>query len=179
MAVYFVRHGQTPWNIEKRIQGRADIEINEEGEAQARQTRDELAGAEFAAIISSPLKRAYRTAEIIARKHSGIPLIVEPALCERDFGEFEGRVNDGNFFGLWNFGKDRELIVRGETTEQLYERVRDFLDRIRGGYKDRDVLLVAHGGVGVIIEAYYRGIPEDGNLLVYVARNGEVRRYEV
>lgn len=133
MVVYFVRHGQTEWNVQRKIQGRADIALNVVGEAQARRTRDALAGIECAAIITSPLRRAFQTAEIIAQKHPGTPLIVDTALIERDFGEFEGRVNDGNYFGLWNFGQDDELIERGETTAELYERVSGFLRKIGGG----------------------------------------------
>lgn len=178
MAVYFVRHGQTGWNIENKLQGLADIDVNEEGERQARATRDELAHQTFAAIIASPLKRAFRTAEIIAEAHPSTPLVVEPALYERDFGEYEGRVNDGNYFNLWNYGRDGSLISQGETTVQLYERISGFLARIKGEYEGEDVLLVAHGGVGVIIEAYYRGLPKDGDLLAYVSKNGEVRRYK-
>ncbi len=178
MAVYFVRHGQTAWNIENRLQGLADIEINDEGERQARTTRDGLAHQAFAAIITSPLKRAFRTAEIISEAHPDTPLIAETALCERDFGEYEGQVNDGNYFGLWDYGRDNNLISQGETTEQLYERVSGFLERVKVEYDGEDVLLVSHGGIGVIVEAYYRGLPEDGNLLAYTSKNGEVRCYE-
>ena len=176
MAQYFVRHGQTPWNAEKRIMGHADISLNDEGRRQTEKVRDQLAETAFAAIIVSPLLRARETAEIIAQSHPDTPLIVASELKERDFGEYEGRVNDGNYFGLWNYSKD--IIEQGETTVQLLARVSSFLDTIQEKYSDSDILLVAHGGVGVTVEAYYHGLPEDGNLLTYVSGNGEVRCYE-
>lgn len=176
MAVYFVRHGQTDWNLKGKIQGWADIDLNDAGRQQAKEAGGRLATISFEAIITSPLLRARKTAEIIAQRHEDTPLIVAPELKERDFGEFEGQINDGIYYGLWDYGKD--VIARGETTEQLYGRASDFLDRMHEEYRDGDILLVAHGGIGVTIETYYRGIPEDGNLLTYASDNGEVRRYE-
>lgn len=179
MALYFVRHGQTDWNAEKRIMGRTDIPLNEQGRRQAEEVRNNLANKALVAIFASPLSRALETAKIIAEKHSNVSLTIAPELIERDFGEFEGLVNDGNyFFGLWSYGNDDETIKQGETTKQVQQRVDAFIDRIRGEYEDNDALLVAHGGVGVMIEAYFRGLPEDGNLLSYASGNGEVRKYE-
>lgn len=176
MAVYFVRHGQTDWNLEGKIQGWADIALNETGRQQAGDTRDQLARYTFAAILTSPLLRARETADIIAENHPDTPLVIVPELKERDFGEYEGRVNDDSYFGLWNYGTD--IIEQGETTIQLLARVGSLLDMVREKYSDNNILLVGHAGVGVIIEAYYHGLPEDGNLLAYAPDNGEVRRYE-
>lgn len=86
MAEYFVRHGQTDWNLEHRIQGSVDIELNEMGRKQAIEMRDKLADRDFAAIFTSPLKRAAQTAEIIAEAHPDILLIEAPELIERNFG---------------------------------------------------------------------------------------------
>lgn len=133
MAQYFVRHGQTSWNAEKRVMGHADIDLNDEGRRQAEEVRKTLAGNTFVAIITSPLLRARETAEIIAKEHLDTPLLIASELKERDFGEYEGRVNDGNYFGLWNYGKD--VITQGETTIQLMGRVSVFLDGISSIYR--------------------------------------------
>lgn len=175
MALYFVRHGQTDWNKEKRLMGVADIEMNEAGRAEAGQTRDTLRPLGFAAVISSPLKRAIQTAEIIAEAHPDTPVVVAEELRERDFGAYEGRVNDGNYFGLWDY--DNNDPQGGETPQELCARIFPFIDKVSNDYKG-DVLLVAHGGVGLAVEAYFRGIPEDGNLLCYVTGHGEVKKYE-
>lgn len=101
MAEHFVRHGQTDWNLEHKIQGRVDIGLNSEGRAQAEAMRDQLASKQFDVIFSSPLRRAQETAEIIGEAHSGTPLVVASELTERNFGEYEGKHNNGDYYGLW------------------------------------------------------------------------------
>ena len=175
MALYFVRHGQTDWNTEKRLMGVADIDINEAGRVEAERTRDALAALGFVAILTSPLMRAQKTAEIIAEAHPGTLLIIAEELRERNFGEYEGRVNDGSYFGLWDY--DNNDPRGGETPRALCNRIFPFIDSVQNGYEG-DVLLVAHGGVGLAVEAYFRGIPEDGDLLQYVTGHGEMKKYE-
>lgn len=172
--LYFVRHGQTDWNKEHKLMGLADIPLNEEGARQAEAVRDALRERHFSAILSSPLRRAQQTAEIITEAHPGLKVVTVDCLRERDFGEFEGRENDGAYFGLWRYGAD--TIERGETTTALNERISACMQQIDQRY-DGDVLVVAHGGVGLMIAAYFKGIPEDGDLLRYVARNGEVQEF--
>ena len=175
ITIYFVRHGQTDWNKEKRLMGLADIEMNEAGREEARQTRDALRILSFTAIIASPLKRAVETSEIIIEGQPNTPLVIANELRERDFGAYEGKVNDGQYFGLWDY--ENVDSRGGETPKQLCNRIFPFLNKIQDAYEG-DVLLVGHGGVGLAIEAYFRGIPEDGNLLKYVTNHGEIRRYD-
>ena len=85
-----VRHGLTEWNLQGRFQGRTDIALNDEGVSQAKSAARRLQSVALDCVVSSPLIRAVTTAEIIA-KSSGIPLTIEPALAECDFGSFEGR----------------------------------------------------------------------------------------
>lgn len=174
ITTYFVRHGQTDWNKEKRLMGIADIEINEAGREEAIRTRDALRILSFAAIITSPLKRAVETSKIIIEGQPNTPLVIANELRERDFGSYEGKVNDGQYFGLWDY--ENADSQSGETPKQLCNRIFSFLDKIQDTYEG-SVLLVGHGGVGLAIEAYFRGIPEDGNLLKYVTNHGEIRKY--
>ena len=90
MAVLMTRHGQTDWNVEKRVQGKADIELNATGIEQAKITSEKLKDEKIDIIISSPLKRAKQTAEII-NQTLNCPIIYEDGISERDFGEFEGK----------------------------------------------------------------------------------------
>lgn len=76
MKIYFVRHGQTEWNLKKRIQGRADKPLNEQGKQQAIETRQNLISKDIDLIICSPLLRAVETAEII-NKDRNIPILYD------------------------------------------------------------------------------------------------------
>lgn len=90
MRLLLTRHGQTDWNVKGKIQGLTDIELNETGIKQAEDTREKLLNENIDVIISSPLKRARKTAEIIA-KGRNIPLLIDPRITERCFGKFEGK----------------------------------------------------------------------------------------
>jgi probable phosphoglycerate mutase len=85
-----LRHGATDWNREGRFQGRTDVPLNDEGISQARSAARRLQGVAFDTIVSSPLIRAVKTAEIIAAA-SRKPVSVDARLIECDFGSFEGR----------------------------------------------------------------------------------------
>ena len=88
---YFLRHGQTAWNVEGRFQGHSDIPLNEVGLAQAHDAAKILARCPIDLIVTSPLMRARRTAEIVSAQ-LGKPLLFDDDLKERRFGAFEGLV---------------------------------------------------------------------------------------
>ena len=85
MEILLTRHGQTEWNLLKKVQGKADIELNEKGVKQAEETRDSLKNEEIDLILCSPLKRAIQTAEIINQGRN-IKMIIDERVSERDFG---------------------------------------------------------------------------------------------
>lgn len=85
-----IRHGETAWNVDTRIQGHLDIPLNDTGLWQARQVGQALADEPVAAIYSSDLQRAYATAQAVAQA-TGAPLTPERGLRERGFGDFQGR----------------------------------------------------------------------------------------
>ena len=91
MKFYVVRHGQTDWNAKGRIQGKTDIELNEIGIEQARQLKALIKDYNIDLIISSPLKRARKTAEII-NETVKCNIIFEDSLKERGYGIFEGMI---------------------------------------------------------------------------------------
>ena len=92
MIVKFVRHGETDLNSSvRRMQGISNYDINENGIKQAESTRDKLDKEEFDLIITSPLKRALHTAQII-NETKNIPLIIDNRIIERDYGQLEGKI---------------------------------------------------------------------------------------
>lgn len=179
MRLLLTRHGQTDWNVEGKIQGQTDIELNETGIKQAEATREKLLKEKIDVIISSPQKRAKKTAEIIAKGRK-IPIIIDKGIEERCFGRFEGKTpKEFNFDEIWNYklNKQYEDI---ESVGQLFTRVQGFLGKIKEEYKDRTVLLVTHGGICVPIRATLEGIPEEMEILRGLGLdNCEVKEYEL
>jgi broad specificity phosphatase PhoE len=87
--ILLVRHGETEWNAEEIFRGRADVNLNEKGFVQAKLLGEYLSNSRLEAVYSSPLQRALRTAETIARPHS-LSVRTEPALVDMDYGEWQG-----------------------------------------------------------------------------------------
>ena len=175
MKIYVTRHGQTDWNVQGKTQGRADIELNEVGIKQAKQTKEELKNIDIDLIICSPLKRAKKTAEII-NEGRNIPIIFDDQIIERNFGEFEGEKI--KFDEFWD-DNAHPRYQRAETIQEIISRISNFLDKIKEEYKDKNVLLVTHGGVSIAINCYFKGIPEDGKLINYCLHNCEVQEFEI
>ena len=96
---YFVRHGESLWNVENKICGATDIDLTEKGFQQAEQAAESILHQELKIdmILASPLKRAYHTAQVISER-TGIPLKAEPRLIEQNFGKWEGFQNRQNPF---------------------------------------------------------------------------------
>lgn len=90
MRLLITRHGQTDWNVAGKTQGRTDTELNETGIEQAKTVREKLMNYDIDVILSSTLKRAKKTAEIIADKRN-IPIFYDEDLVERSYGEYEGK----------------------------------------------------------------------------------------
>jgi uncharacterized phosphatase len=146
--VCIVRHGQTDWNKERRLQGTTDIELNDTGEQQAREARDFLKEGEWDAIITSPLKRARRTAEII-NEGLNLPLLEMEEFAERHFGVSEGMLIEESRKKYPNGGSPGQ-----ETREEVIERVLRGVEHIQQEYPEKNVLLVAHGAVISILLAH-------------------------
>ena len=131
-----VRHGETDWNAEGRLQGQTDRPLSDYGRRQARRLADELESEEFQAIYSSDLARARETAEIVGHRLE-IPVELDPDLREKDWGTWEG---------LTPVERDRVEFV-GESTEAHQERILQALRRIAERHpRDGVVLVVTHGG---------------------------------
>ncbi len=179
MKILLTRHGQTDWNVLRKIQGRTDIELNQTGIKQAENAREKLLNYDIDVVIASPLKRARKTADIMV-KDRNIPIIIDENLLERAFGIYEGKVVDViDTNEIWNY-KLNKKYEGAESVRELFERVNRFLNNIQEKYQDKTVLLVTHGGIAVPIRAYFEGIPEGMEILKGLGiENCEVLEYEV
>lgn len=143
MKIKFVRHGETDLNSPiRRIQGISDYDLNANGIKQAKNIRNKLAKEDFDVIISSPLKRAKHTAEIINELRN-LDLILDDRIIERNYGQLEGAVFKKDYC---NLNYDFESIG-GESMEKYKARLKDFISEIKKQYYDKKVLVVSHNGV--------------------------------
>lgn len=177
MKLYIVRHGQTDGNINRIMDGVRDIDLNETGIEQAKTTRDALSEINFDLVICSPLSRTKHTMEIINLKNT--PVIFDERVKERDCGEFTGKSFDSLDRDLyWNY-YDKNIYEKAESISHIFNRVYSFLDEIKEKYKDKTILLVTHEGVTKVINCYFNGVPEDGNLQVLGLKNCEIKEYDL
>ena len=160
--IILIRHGETAWNAERRLQGHIDIGLNAEGVRQAKALASALAGERVDAVISSDLQRAHQTAMAVAHMHD-LAVHTDPALRERCYGAFEGLLYSEieqrypAEFAAWQ-ARDVDSAVpdgerRAETFRQFYQRSIDAIGAWADQYGGRTVALVAHGGV---LECAYR-----------------------
>ena len=139
---YFIRHGQTDWNLKEMIQGWTDIPLNETGHAQARSVIPILLGKGISRIVSSPLVRAHKTAEII-NEHLRVPLHVADGLKERSVGVMEGTIKDKSIAATdWLYVAP---IEKGEHVDEFKARIASALHEVLN--PEHTTLIVAHGGV--------------------------------
>ncbi len=150
LRLLLLRHGETAWNRERRYQGGTDTPLSAAGLQQAEAAARELKEHPFAAVYSSPLQRARETAAPIASAH-GLQVLTDPAFKELSFGEWEGltldeaRTRDAELYEGWAKTPHLVSLPGAETLAQARERVLAGLERLRAGYRDEFVCLVAHG----------------------------------
>lgn len=154
MKLYLIRHGVTDQNKKRCLQGRSDIELNEQGRELARITAEGLKEVGFDLIFTSPLKRAYETAEII-RGDRKIPLIPREELLEISFGAYEGlcfgqehfNIPDKDFMNFFHNPGEYTTPPEGESFEQVIARTGTFLQELKmnSQYQDKTILLSTHG----------------------------------
>jgi probable phosphoglycerate mutase len=153
-----IRHGETMWNVDTRIQGHLDIGLNDTGRWQAERLGMALEGEPITAIYASDLSRAHDTALAVSR-HTGVPVQAEPGLRERSFGEFEGRTFAEIETALpeqaqrWRQRDPSFTPAGGESLLMLKARVLSVAARLAAQHPGEQIALFAHGGV---IDILYR-----------------------
>jgi uncharacterized phosphatase len=168
-----VRHGQTDWNLERRIQGSSDVPLNDTGRAQAAATGELLAGGPWQAIYASRLGRARETARIIAAATGlGDPRVLA-GIEERNYGEAEG-LNAEQIMA--RFPDDAPVPGR-EDPESVVARALIAIEQLAQQNADGSIIVVSHGGViGAIVRHITGGsLPVPGNPIL----NGSVTELEV
>ena len=151
MKITTIRHGETDWNVARRIQGSMDIELNAAGLEQAKRLADRLAAVPCDIIYTSDLKRAKTTAEIINSRHD-VEMIASPNLREAGFGEFEGQcIDDAEVRAAFVAYIDAHI-------DAYFAKVHGFLAEIlRGGHEN--IFIVGHFGTVRAILCYLLKIP--------------------
>jgi len=151
LKLYVIRHGKTVWNRSGRLQGQTDIELSDEGRAEAAKAAAALRDVPFEAAYSSDLARCVETAEIILRGRD-VPLVKSEALREEDYGEWAGQTY-AEIARRWPeqcAERERDRVHSrpegGESLGELRERVLAQMDEIRSAYRRGNVLVVTHGG---------------------------------
>ncbi|MDB5929822.1 MAG: phosphoglycerate mutase [Polaromonas sp.] len=147
-----IRHGETTWNVDTRIQGRLDIPLNATGRQQAARMAQALKEEPIAAVYASDLTRAWETAEYLGLAHA-LQVTPEPGLRERGFGDFEGRT----FAEIEALLPEQSLRWRkrdpefapagGESLVALNQRVLEAAGRLAARHPGELIALVGHGGV--------------------------------
>ncbi len=178
MKLYFTRHGRTDWNELHKIQGVTDIPLNALGIKQAEETKSKLADKQFDLIISSPLQRAHKTAEIIKGNRT-TPIIIDERITERKFGQMEGHIDkELNEYDLWDL-KTNLNVKNIETVHNFSKRVYDFLNDITKKYHDKNILIVSHAGVSIFVKMFFKDADLSKPLLSMCINNCEVLEYEI
>jgi probable phosphoglycerate mutase len=157
--IVVIRHGETAWNAETRIQGHLDIPLNATGEWQAERLADALVDEPLAAAYTSDLLRAHRTAHAVAARHQ-LQVKADTGLRERAFGSFEGmtwaEIHETLPEDAQRWRERDPDFTPGGTGESLIafrERVLQTLDRLAAPHSGEQILLAAHGGV---LDVLYR-----------------------
>ncbi len=177
MKLYVTRHGQTEWNALDRISGVTDISLTEEGIAQAHEmARLAQEHGDIQRIIASPLKRAQMTAQIAAEA-LGLPVQTDDRLREWDYGSFEGQSRFTPGFSETKAEFGVRMPDGGESVFQIVQRTYNLLDDVKRLYPDGNVLLVCHGGICRVIDAYFHDMTVD-RFMHFFMGNCELRVYE-
>ena len=192
VTLVLVRHGQTDWNVNGRYMGWTDEGLNAEGLRQAGMLAQRLERWPISAVYSSPLKRAFRTAEIVAEPHS-LPIQSVEDLGEMRIGAWEGMyVGEiaGRYPELWKTWRTSPGDFRmpgGESLGEVRERAVRAFNRMTDSSEGKMVLAVTHDVVVRLLAAHCLGVSEDiyrrlevGNAsMTVIERDGEKRRLRV
>ena len=177
MKLYVIRHGRTKLNEENKYNGTYDEDITERGIEQANEASKIVRKLDIDLIICSPLLRTRHTCEII--NVNNIPVIYDERIQERECGVLTCK-DLGAFYktDYWNY-YSKAKIDGLESIPHLFDRVKQFLEEIKEKYKDKNILIVTHGGIARGVYFYFNEIPDDGMLGKFGSSNCGIKEYEL
>lgn len=176
LRLYFMRHGETVWNTERRYQGMTDIELSEEGLRQAECAAKRFKNIKIDKIYASPLKRAMKTAEKIAAE-KGLEIISEDDFREIHFGEWEGKtvpeLTEKYGESYTNFIREpHKYGFPGEgSVENVINRIKPGIDRLIAE-DEGNVLIVSHGGIIRLMIMYIMGLDSSWFTKMWINNTG-------
>ena len=161
--IILIRHGETEWNSQQRMQGHSNSDLSSVGQAQIQALGQWMKNVPFDHIYSSDSLRAKQTAEAITQ-FSGHELKIDLRLREKNLGVFEGltseeaRERHPEVFRLFKTAGSKYVIDEGESTQQLQDRALEIVDEIRIKHPEEHVLLVTHGGFIRVVMKHSLGL---------------------
>lgn len=161
----FVRHGETTWNKSHLLQGSRDIPLSANGKRQAHAVAEALKDFPIDALYSSPLSRAFFTAQAISKHHPGIPIVRHPDILEQDFGEYEGKpyeqatllYQNGSWEESWLYPDRR--VMGGESLHDVETRLHRFFRQALRKHRGKTIAVVSHGNAIRIALTALVGLP--------------------
>lgn len=153
MSLYYLRHGLTDWNAKNVMQGRIDIPLNEEGKEEARKAKAEVDAIPLSLAVVSPLIRTRQTAAILLEGRD-VEIVYDERILEQYFGDFEGLSRDEAVYAE----QKKKHFCRypsGEGYLDCAYRVYSLLHELEDTMGDKNVLLIAHGGISRIVHSYF------------------------
>ena len=175
--LYFVRHGESQWNVEDKICGQTDIPLTKKGHEQAIETGKKIveAGIKADVIICSPLLRAKDTARHISEM-TGVSLKEEPRLIEQNFGKWEGTAPRNAEAFLDDKRQFINHYENGESMFRLAQRIYNLLDEIKED-KDKTYILVAHNGIARVVKSYFEDMSNE-EYAAFGVKNCSITEFE-
>lgn len=161
--ILLIRHGQTDWNRVERFRGRADLDLNQTGLRQAQAIAERAAPLNIAFLYSSPLRRAWRTAEIISKRLGLTPQPSE-SLLDIDYGEWEGlspteaEIKYPELYALWRESPHQVKFPGGESLAEVERRAAAFLKSLREQHPEQTIGLVSHKIVCQVLICHILGL---------------------
>ena len=179
-VLILIRHGETLWNTQLRMQGSLDSDLTPKGESQIKALGKWMKEVPFDYLYCSDTRRAHKTAEAI-RKFTGHNLNFDKRLREKNLGVFEGLTSEEarerypEIFQQFKTAGSSYVIDQGESTQQLLERALDAIEEIRDRHPQKVAVAVTHGGVVRVLMKHVLGIPLDSPTQFLISNTGIFR----
>ena len=179
-VLILIRHGETLWNTQLRMQGSLDSDLTPKGESQIKALGEWMKEVPFDYLYCSDSGRARKTAEAIS-KYTGHTLNFDKRLREKDLGIFEGLTSEEareqypETFQLFKTAGANYVIDQGESTQQLLDRALEAIEEIRIRHPQKVAVLVTHGGVVRVLMKHVLGVPLDAPTQFMISNTGIFR----